>query len=129
MEVKEILQKALEFYEDHDWIQDQLFSRAHSGPAKGYVITGACLEGSCLYAQGLRSELGLPAGYLGLDALAVLRDAAYELFPERFPVGLPAAAYKFNDHELTTREDALLVIKHAISKEENGSHDREEPAG
>lgn len=124
MEIKEVLEKALAFYDDHDWIQGQSFSRSKSD-----VITGACLEGSCLYAQGVRFENNLLADYLGLDALAVLRDAAYELFPERFPVGLPAAVHKFNDHELTTREDALLVIKHAISKEEDGRHDRAEPAG
>ena len=129
MEVKEVLAKALEFYDDHDWIQGQSFSRAYSGPSRGDVITGACLEGSCLYAQGVRNEDSLIAECMGLDALAVLRDAAYELFPERFPVGLPAAVHKFNDHELTTREDAILVLKFAIEKAEDGSLDRAEPAG
>ena len=117
MEIKEILEKALEFYDDHDWIQGQSFSRAYSGDiTRGDIITGACLEGSCLYVQGVRNEDSIVAECMGLDVLAVLRDAAYDLFPERFPVNLPAAVHKFNDHELTTREDALLVIKHAIGK-------------
>lgn len=120
MEIKEILEKALEFYDDHDWIQGQSFSRAYSDDiTRGDIITGACLEGSCLYVQGVRNEDSIVAECMGLDVLAVLRDAAYDLFPERFPVPL-AAVHKFNDHELTTREDALLVVKHALRKAEDG---------
>ena len=116
-EVKETLEQALAFYDDHDWIQGQSFSHVYSGPSRGDVITGACLEGSCFYVTGIRDENSIAADYAGLDVLAVLRDAAYDLFPERFPLGLPAAVHQFNDHELTTREDAILVLKHAIEIE------------
>jgi len=129
-EVREILQKALKFYDDHDWIQGQSFSRVYRGPYEGEIITGGCLEGSCMAATGntvIYSNMVIYSWTY--DAFKALAEAAYELFPERFPLALPGAVHKFNDHELTTREDALLVLKHAIRKAEDGHHDRAEPAG
>jgi len=121
-DVREILEKALEFYDDHDWIQGQSFRHEYFGP-----ITGACLEGSCRQATGETGQLTVyPWTH---DAFKLLSQAAYELFPERFPFGAPGPVHKFNDHELTTREDAILVLKHAIKKAEDGLHDRAEPAG
>ena len=111
MNVREILEKALEFYDDHDWIQGQSFRHEYFGPYEGEIITGACLEGSLMTATG--HKVAYPWTY---DAFKLLSEAAYELFPERFPFGLPGAVHRFNDHELTTREDALMVIKHALHK-------------
>lgn len=130
MEIKEVLEKALAFYDDHDWIQGQSFShRAPEGPYGPTFLAGACLEGACRVAgkTGTSFLVFLPGPVM--DALSLLGEAAYELFPERFPVGLSAAVHKFNDHELTTREDAILALKHAIGKLENGSHDRAEHPG
>lgn len=116
MEVKEILEKALAFYDDHDWIQGQSFSHAYFGPREGMIVTGACLEGACQAIDQPFGILGMHVAPVILDAYVILREAAFELFPERFPFNLPAAVHHFNDHELTTREDAILVLKHAIGK-------------
>ena len=130
MEVKEILEKALAFYDDHDWIQSQSFShRAPEDPGDPDVLAGACLEGACRAVAQPVYVLGIRAPLAAQDAWQALADAAYELFPERFPLEMPGPVYKFNDHELTTREDVLLVLKSAIKKAEDGSHDRAEPAG
>lgn len=113
-DVREILVKALEFYDDHGWIQGQSFRHEYLGPYRGEIITGACLEGSCRIAAGSAQELVPPPGTC--DAFRALATAAYELFPERFPFARPGAVHRFNDHELTTREDALLVLKHALER-------------
>lgn len=129
MEIKEILEKALAFYDDHDWIQGQSFSHSYFSPREGMLVKGACLEGACRVVVQPFCTLGLSVAPEVMDAWSVLSAAAFELFPERFPFGRPAAVHKFNDHELTTREDALLVLKFAIEKAEDGSHDRAESAG
>ena len=129
MEVKEILEKALAFYDDHDWIQGQSFTHSYFSPDEGMLVKGACLEGVCRVIVQPFCTLGLSVAPEVIDARSALSAAAFELFPERFPLGRLAAVHNFNDHELTTREDAILVLKHAIGKEESGSHDREECAG
>ena len=129
MEVKEILEKALAFYDDHDWIQGQSFSHAYFNPREGMVLKGACLEGACRVVVQPFCTLSLSVAPEVMDAWSALSAAAFELFPERFPFGMLSAVHKFNDHEKTTREDAILALKHAIEKAEDGSHDRAEPAG
>ena len=117
MEIKEILEKALEFYDDHDWIQGQSFRhQAPEDPGGPRLLAGACLEGACRVAGKAGTSFLLTLSGPVMDALGRLGEAACELFPERFPVTLPAAIHKFNDHPLTSREDAILALKHAIGK-------------
>ena len=116
--VKEILEGVLAFYEDHEWIQGASFlapdGRKTSLLPVPVFIEGACLEGAC-YLTAAGSALG--KGFFVHDsALAekLIADAARELFPDRLPLG--GYANEFNDHHQTTREDALLAVKHAIGK-------------
>lgn len=112
MEAKEILEKALEFFEDHEWIQGSaiLFDDGWRSnivkPRPDFEITGACLEGAChLAARGKQ-----------YDALDILGAAIDELHPGFFGEYGSPFVHIFNDDPATTREDAMLALKHAIEK-------------
>lgn len=115
-EVRDVLERTLAFYDDHAWIRGQNYSMTADG-----ILTGACLQGACLLDHRRRAKK---------KALDLLLAVIQEKFPERlFGHPVKPGVWHFNDSALTDREDVLLVIRQAIAKAENESHDRQEQAG
>lgn len=115
----EILGKMAERLQDKGWIQGVIWEEE-------FVPTGTCLtfDGYALMrsVKGracLRGTAELCSAFmLSMHEHSQLADRLFaviaELFPERITGKVHWAAVEiFNDHEDTTFEDVLLVIKHA----------------
>lgn len=119
MDVAEILDKMIERLQDKGWVKGVIWEEEFL--PDGIIFTGysvlrsvkgrACLQGT--------AEL-CSTGSLGVRSAVADRLAAAitALFPERVSRGPHwTAVVDFNDHDDTTYEDVLLVVKHAREME------------
>lgn len=114
MKTKQILEAMLETIVEKGWVQDTLYEEALNGGER--IVTGVCLEGACnltydrLHVPGRDwyEKQKLPVG-------RILVKAIDDLFPGRMDHVNPwAHVINFNDDEATTKEDVILILKHAI---------------
>lgn len=124
MTENEILDKMIARLHDKGWIQGVIWEEYFIPSDSSFPLEGvkgkACLRGTadlCNMMQPFGAGERLSA--VG-DRLAA---AIAELFPERLKEAHWDAVVKFNDHEDTTVEDVMLVVKHARG------NDGEEPGG
>lgn len=115
----EFLGKMIERLQDKGWIQGVIWEEGFL-PANGDLIWDglsglksvkgrACLRGTAELCSAFTLSL-----YELSQVADLLVAAITELFPERITGKVHWAAVEiFNDHEDTTFEDVLLVIKHA----------------
>jgi len=110
MEVAEILDKMTGRLQDRGWVKGVIWEEQYL-LADGFLLRTvkgkACLQGT--------AEL-CSSGSLDLHSAVADRLAATitELFPERARSDLHwSTVVDFNDHDDTTFEDVMLVVKHA----------------
>ena len=106
MNVRKTLEEMLKVFDEKDWIQGTMY-RPYGASIE--EITGVCLEGS----WGLCHQIRLLELADWGEVLPYLKAAIGDLFPARSNHGSP---WQFNDHQDTTGEDVLLVIKTAAAR-------------
>lgn len=132
----EILGKMIERLQDKGWIKGVIWEEVFV-PYDYDSLTG-CFLGGLKSIKGracLRGTAELCSAFtLFAYELSVVADRLAAVIGELFPGRADGkvhweAVECFNDHEDTTFEDVMLVLKHAIGKMESGLHDRAGSAG
>jgi len=115
MDVAEILDKMIERLQDKGWVKGVIWEEQFLPDGiifSGYSVLRSVKGRACL--QGTAELCGV--GSLALHSAVADRLAAAitVLFPERLSRGPHwTAVVDFNDHDSTTFEDVMLVVKHA----------------
>jgi len=137
--VTQIIRDMREWLDAHEWAQGELYThQLNEDGMRIFGITGGCLDGAVniVLSRG-RTRWDAKEPYaLRKQVGDVLLPVITSLFPDRvhpallgfLPVSVPEIALiddtkwpgiiAFNDNPQTTKEDVLLVLKHAAGAED-----------
>ena len=119
--MSDALERALEIFQEKEWIRGNLYqySRMHLGEMRTFRtnawfdrlgleedISGVCAEGACILAATYtRASFFSPL-------FGLLSMAAMDVFPDL--IKEPTGVHDINDDPRFTKEDMILIFKHAI---------------